>query len=201
MRRRGVVMRMTWLAHIRCGLLLLFASLGSVLVTSLLTQHGKASAIKSVRAATQSPPNPIATRGKYNGKLVFSSNRQKEGGLKLWTMNADGSNPTQLTFESDRGPTLPSYVHLYEGGARWSPDGSMIAFFSNRDAPPADPQLDNYTLYIMDYPTRNTRRLVFNQLASFTSATCSNIGYFDWSPDGSRFVLSVASGGDSCQGP
>ncbi len=106
-----------------------------------------------------------------------------------------------MTFESDRGPTLPSYVHLYEGGARWSPDGSMIAFFSNRDAPPADPQLDNYTLYIMDYPTRNTRRLIFNQLASFTSATCSNIGYFDWSPDGSRFVLSVASGGDSCQGP
>ena len=37
----GVVMRMTWLAHIRCGLLLLFASLGSVLVTSLLTQHGR----------------------------------------------------------------------------------------------------------------------------------------------------------------
>ncbi len=93
-------MRMTWLAHIRCGLLLLFASLGSVLVTSLLTQHGKASAIKSVRAATQSPPNPTASRGTYNGKLVFDSNRQNDGGRKLWSMNADGSNRAQLTFES-----------------------------------------------------------------------------------------------------
>src|SRR5205823_5907928 len=105
-------MRTTWLAHIRYGLLLLFASLASVLITSLLTQHGKASAMKSVRVAAQLPPNPIATRGTYNGKLVFHSNRQNDGGIKLWAMGADGSNPTQLSFESDRGPTLPSFTYV-----------------------------------------------------------------------------------------
>src|SRR5438105_3303908 len=186
-------MRMTWLAHIRCGLLLLFASLASVLITSLLTQHGKASAMKSVRAAAQSPPNPIATRGTYNGKLVFTSTRQDDGGIKLWTMNADGSNPTQLTFESDRGPALPSYVPMSDGGAKWSPDGTKIAFRSNRDYDDAQ----RYTIYIMNYQSRNVQRLLLNQLAGL----CAGIGDFDWSPDGSKFALTVISGENSCQAP
>ena len=45
----------------------------------------------------------IATRPwSYNGKLVFTSNRQNDGGIKLWSMSPDGSNQTQLTFESER---------------------------------------------------------------------------------------------------
>src|SRR5439155_24715224 len=145
-------MRLTWFAYIRWGLLLLFASFASVLVPNIFTQQGEASTMKSVRSVAQSATNPASTRGRYNGLLIFGSDRQNDGGDKIWSMNADGSNPTQLTFESDRGPTLPSYAHIYEGAGRWSPDGAKIAFRSNRNADPANPQLEAYTLYIMNYP-------------------------------------------------
>jgi Tol biopolymer transport system component/tRNA A-37 threonylcarbamoyl transferase component Bud32 len=48
-------------------------------------------------------------------KLAFGSLRS--GDLEVWTSNADGSDPTQLTHEGAR-PTAP----------RWSPDGKKIAF-------------------------------------------------------------------------
>jgi len=47
-------------------------------------------------------------------KIIFTNN-----GNGLWVMNPDGSNPRALTSQDDIDPT-------------WSPDGSMIAFASNR---------------------------------------------------------------------
>src|SRR5262249_31997044 len=47
-------------------------------------------------------------------KLLFSSDR--DGDIAIFVMNADGSNPTNLT------PDLASF------DARWSPDGNKIAF-------------------------------------------------------------------------
>lgn len=54
-----------------------------------------------------------------NGKIVFASNI--DGDSEIYTMNDDGSDITQLTFNtaSDSNPT-------------WSPDGRRIAFDSNR---------------------------------------------------------------------
>ena len=49
----------------------------------------------------------------------------------IYVMNADGSNITQLTDSSGR----PEY-------AAWSPDGSKIAFDSNRDG--------DWEIYVMD---------------------------------------------------
>ena len=106
-------------------------------------------------------------------------------------MNPDGSNRTQLTFESDRGPNLPSYMYVYDSGPKWSPDGTRIAFSSDRDYDSAEP----YTIYIMDYPSRNVQRLILNQLTDL----CAGVGHFEWSPDGSKFVLVVVS--NSCHGP
>jgi len=136
------------------------------------------------------PIGAASTRGKYNGKLVFTRDRPQEGGY-LWTMNPDGSNRTQLTFESDRGPNLPSYMYVYDSGPKWSPDGTRIAFSSDRDYDSAEP----YTIYIMDYPSRSVQRLILNQLTEL----CAGVGHFEWSPDGSKFVLVVVS--NSCHGP
>lgn len=68
---------------------------------------------------------PIATAGENADaawspdglRLAFVSDRAPGGGLQVWTMNADGGNPVQLTFESG-DVSAPS----------WSPDGTRIAY-------------------------------------------------------------------------
>ena len=55
-----------------------------------------------------------------NGKIVFDSLR--DGNWDIYVMDADGSNQTNISNNSstDTGPS-------------WSPNGSKIAFISNRD--------------------------------------------------------------------
>ena len=116
----------------RASYLLLLICCALALRLSIHAQRNPALVNDSLRVFSQSPL-VAASRGTYNGKLVFDSNRQNDGGIKIWTMNPDGSNRTQLTFESDRDPTLPPY--LYDERPKWSPDGSRIAFGSiNRSA-------------------------------------------------------------------
>ena len=45
-----------------------------------------------------------------------------EGDREIWVMNADGSNPTQLTHNA-----------LWDEGPAWSPDAGMIAYSSGTD--------------------------------------------------------------------
>src|SRR5207249_1596295 len=182
-----VKMRNQQLRHKKSLHLLSLVCLTLLLTASIRTQESENFATKSVRLPIQSSAPALAARGTYNGKFIFASDRQAEGGVKLWTMNSDGSNPTQLTFESDRDPSLPSYVHVYDDRPKWSPDGKKIAFRSNRIE---DPDNDPYTIYIMDYGTRSVNRLVVNQLRCTTcTEICSEIWDFEWSPDEARLVL------------
>jgi Tol biopolymer transport system component len=85
-----------------------------------------------------------------NGKIAFSSNR--DGDFEIYSMNADGSGVTQLTNNSasDFQPA-------------WSPDGTKIAFTSNRD--PGDPDCDgefvlcNTEIYVMNADGSGQTRL------------------------------------------
>ena len=52
-------------------------------------------------------------------KIAFMSNR--DGNFEIYTMGADGSNQTRLTFEGVNWDPI------------WSPDGTRILFNSNRD--------------------------------------------------------------------
>ena len=52
-------------------------------------------------------------------RIAFESNRT--GNEEIWTSNADGSRPLQLT----------SLGNSYAGSPRWSPDDRQIAFDSN----------------------------------------------------------------------
>jgi len=137
---------------------------------------------RSVEAATQSPPTPQPTPGKYNGKLVLSSGRQQDGGVKLWTVNPDGSSPTQLTFESARDPNLPSYSHVQDFAPKWSPDGTKIAF---RSYGRGNSGLADHAIYMIDSQGNQLQPLVLNQLPSLSE----EIDRFEWSPDGSKFAL------------
>jgi Tol biopolymer transport system component len=114
-----------------------------------------------------------AVSAKFNGKLVFSSDRHNGRGLSIWTMNADGSNPTRLTDEKSRTDRLPSFVPVYDLGPVWSPDGARIAFTSNRDY--------LFGVYIMSADGSNVR-LVTDKVQNSASIA--------WAPDGNRIALS-----------
>ena len=75
-------------------------------------------------------------------------------------MDADGSNPRQLTR---RGAGAPS----------WSPDGTQIAFDSYHDG--------SGNIYVMDADGNNLRRL-----ASYKKASAR---FPSWSPDGTQIAF------------
>src|SRR5690606_30395331 len=80
---------------------------------------------------------------------------------EIFIINPDGSNVTQLTnsLASDRYPV-------------WSPDGTRIAFMSDRDG--------NDEIYVMNADGSNVIRLTNNNAYDGMPA---------WSPDGSQIAF------------
>ena len=87
-----------------------------------------------------------------NDKIAFVSGR--DGNNEIYVMDADGSNQTRLTSNSEQD-SYPS----------WSPDGSKIAFTSYRDG--------NYEIYVMDADGSSQTRLTSNGIYSL---------WPDWGP-------------------
>ncbi len=113
------------------------------------------------------PPMPPAASA---GKIAFGSNR--DGSWNIYTMNGDGSEVVQLT--SNAGDNWDP---------AWSPDGTRIAFASDRGNP------GNYDLYLMNADGSNVQQLT-NLSGTETHPT--------WMPDGSSIVFECAgSAGDS----
>ena len=94
------------------------------------------------------------------GIIVFASNR--DGQNEIYTMNADGSNQTQLTNN-------PAMDWLPD----WSPDGSKIVFSSDRDG--------TNDIFIMDSDGGNATKIECN--------TSDQELYPAWSPDGTRILF------------
>ena len=92
-------------------------------------------------------------------KIAFLSFR--DGNAEIYSMNADGTNPTNLT-NNVVGDFDPS----------WSPDGTKIAFNSTRDA--------NYEIYSMNADGTNQTNLTNNAALDAIPS---------WSPDGSKIAF------------
>lgn len=102
------------------------------------------------------------------GKIVYST---RGTGYKIWVMNEDGTDPYQLTF----GPGV-------DVGPRWSPDGTKIAFNSNRDTG------YEYEIFVMNADGTNMQKIV---------SLGSNCVGQDWTPDGEKLGFSVNYGSNN----
>src|SRR6267143_4572085 len=95
-------------AKVACFLLLICFAVAVEATTS--TARVKAIGTIEANSTVQTSSTPVQLKGKVNGKIVFYSDRKTDGdGFRIWTMNPDGSNPTQLTYISSRDPNVPSY--------------------------------------------------------------------------------------------
>lgn len=94
-----------------------------------------------------------------DGRLLFQS---KASPSQISIANIDGSNVIQLTNDdtNNKSPKI-------------SPDGSQIAYLSNRDG--------NQEVYIMNLDGSNQKRLTFNRVEEWDPA---------WSADGSKVFFS-----------
>jgi TolB protein len=93
-------------------------------------------------------------------KIAFVSGRS--GLPQVWLMNADGSNPVQLTFDRAPKGQLPD----------WSPDGSQIAYQSAATG--------NGDIYVMNADGTNQRQLTATPQPEFGTS---------WSPDGGKIAF------------
>jgi Tol biopolymer transport system component len=140
-----------------------------------MAQVFRATVLATVAALLLAAPASASFPGK-NGKIAFGSFR--DGNWDIWTMNPDGSAQTRLTTNLS--------VDLQPA---WSPDGSKIAFLSQRDSTGTEcDHFDgticgvNNEIYVMNADGTGLRRLT-----DFPS------GEPAWSPDG----LKIACGGES----
>ena len=102
-------------------------------------------------------------------KIVFDRVTAPKVESDIYIMNADGSDQRNITNEKG-----------YDTQASFSPDGTRIAFASNR----GNIKPNNYDIYVMNADGSNVTRLTNNE------------GYENcpsWSPDGSRIVYMGSS--------
>jgi Tol biopolymer transport system component len=101
----------------------------------------------------------------------------RDGDYAIYTMSADGRGEKRLTEAADDASTLRTLFFQVEPA--WSPDGTRIAFSSNRTG--------SFDLYAMAADGTGTRRL---------TATPAEDRHPSWSPDGRRIAFSRGTPGD-----
>jgi TolB protein len=111
--------------------------------------------------------SPDGTKVLWRRVLPSGGNSQSGRNSEVFVMNRDGTGPVNLT-------NSPSF----DGYPAWSPDGSKIAFASNR----AGQTRGNFHIYIMNADGSDLVRVLENGPAVEDARP-------QWSPDGSRILF------------
>jgi hypothetical protein len=100
-----------------------------------------------------------------NGKIAYTQNDDDNN--EIYSVDPDGNNPTNLTNNA-AADTAPD----------WSPDGTKIAFMSNRESP------DDYKLMIMNADGSGA-----TTVPNTLGVASSEILGVSWSPDGAKIAF------------
>jgi Tol biopolymer transport system component len=111
------------------------------------------------KITTYSGVDGYSPRFSPDGSKILYSTTMNSQGLGLWSISADGNNPTKI---------YDSYAHDYFGS--WSPDGKRIVFYTEQTSPTS--------LWIMSADGNELRRLT-SQYEYYCPV---------WSPDGSSIL-------------
>jgi Tol biopolymer transport system component len=123
------------------------------------------------RNLTKNGANSWSPAWSPDGSRIAFVAEGERGDAEIYVMNADGSSAVNLT-NSDIDPRCDCMVQ--NGDPAWSPDGSRIAFLSDRDG-------DN-DIYVMNADGTNVVNVTNNNVGE---------GELAWSPDGSRIASST----------
>ncbi|MFC2075341.1 TolB family protein [Bdellovibrionota bacterium] len=104
---------------------------------------------------------------KLSNKIVFSV--APDGDEEIYVMDSDGENRTKLVESTEKG--------ISNRTPEWSPDGSQIAFQSNKDG--------SREIYILTLLTKRVNKL------TNSGSVCNHPA---WSPDGKKLIFTSDRG-------
>ena len=117
-------------------------------------------------------PSKIGGGLPYEGKIAF------DDGSNIYIINADGSNMKKLTENSTGAPEYEIFNNV---APAWSPDGTRIAFFSDRDYQEHNNLWQSDEIYVMNIDGSDQTRVTYD--------TIWGVFYPAWSPDGTKIVF------------
>jgi Tol biopolymer transport system component len=103
-----------------------------------------------------------------NGSSLLTFYSERDGNAEIYTMQPDGSDQRRLTFNQFEDST-----------PIWSPDGSQIAFISDRDDPRAGECFPDclFQLYVINPDGSGEHKLAVTEITTH---------HPDWHPDGTK---------------
>jgi TolB protein len=180
---------------------LLLAAVALVLTACGEVSVGRPSATNSAQLAGALPARPVTTAPSAAARPSPSATPDPAGSIafmredrpdhwELWTACADLTRATQLTRDA----------RFQSGWPAWSPDGTRIAFNTNRDDQELDDGQDVWDIYTTNRNGDDLVKLTTSVGASVDPAYSADgkLIAFGWDVPGKRgiFVMNAADGGN-----